>query len=95
VPEDEIERIVGVAADAPEEPELDPDNIEYFRVFFDIAESRPPGFGAAAVPLSEIAVYWDRSGFDDFLTFSRRIRAADNALLAWNREREQRKRRGG
>lgn len=85
VPESEIDLITLREAVEPE-PEIDPDNIPYRRAFMDLTSSRNMGFSVGSIPVSEIGAYWDRAGVDDFETFLRRIRAADNAFMKWLRE---------
>ena len=91
VADSDIAKLIGTSG-APPEPELDAENAPYFRAFFDLSPSRATGFSVGTIPVTEVAAYWDRAGVDDFLTFLRRIRAADEAFLAWHREREKKRR---
>ena len=88
MPEAEIERVTGSEGYIPAPPVLQYDNGDYLRAFLDLSPSRQSGFGPGSIPVSEIAVYWELAGWDDFLTFLRRIRAADEAFLTFQAEKK-------
>lgn len=95
MPEDEIAAFVGEDAFVAVEPEIFADNVEYLQAFMDLADSREIGLGGVgSIKVSEIGSYWDHVQIDDFLTFLRRLRAADGAFLKWQREQRDRNRDG-
>jgi hypothetical protein len=93
--DEEIAEFVGEDAFVADEPELFEENVEYFEAFFDLTTSRQEGLDRGFIPVSEIASYWDRVPLDDFLTFLRRIRAADAAFIEWHRERRREREANG
>lgn len=64
------EFLIGISETEPaapllEKPELDDMERYYWRVFHDLNASRPVGFGAASVPISEILAYCELYGIND------------------------------
>lgn len=72
-------------------PQLWPENEEYLYAFMELAETRPAGMGPTAISYSEIMAYLALFPVDDVETFCRRIRGADRAVMAWQRDVRERK----
>jgi hypothetical protein len=71
-------------ADEDTVPELWDENLFYVRAFHDLSGSRSSGFGAGPIPVSEVAAYAAAMDcMDVFESLLTRIRAADDAFLAW------------
>lgn len=89
MPEDEIERVLEARHPRAEPPELWSENEPYLTAFLDLSPARTVTFGGVGyIPVSEIRAYWRELGSDDFETFLRRIRAADDAFLKATRKKK-------
>lgn len=73
-------------------PELDDSLMMVFKMFVDLHNCRPQGFGVSAIPPSDIASHLDLMGYfdDEFRAWAyRMIRALDDHTIKYHRDKTE------
>ena len=97
-----MEWLMSLAEDGHDVPALEKRPVLYddlaadYSAFWALSASRPSGFGASPIPLTEILAYMEMFEIDDPMCrklFLERMRVMDRAFMDWAKKRGGRSRR--